>query len=42
MKAPEISQEQVMKVLDQCYDIAVKGTCKKAKISTELANRILR
>ena len=40
MKAPEISQEQVMKVLDQCYDIAVKGLA-KSKNCTELANEYL-
>lgn len=40
MKAPEINQEQVMKVLDQCYDIAIKGLA-MSKNCTELANEYL-
>ena len=40
MKAPEINQEQVMKVLDQCYDIAIKGLA-TSKNCTELANEYL-
>lgn len=40
MKAPEINQEQVMMVLDRCYDIAIRGLA-KSKNCTELANEYL-
>lgn len=40
MKAPEISQEQIMKVLDQCYDLSVKGLA-KSKNCTDLANEYM-